>query len=401
MMLRRRMPCFLPLRGVQHAKLRAVPVGTRGPAVQDARMPEMRRVPATTCHAQIVTVLESWGMRPEAVKVTAEVMVDTDLSGVDSHGISMLMSYDESRRQGRLNLQATPRIVRENPVTALLDADAGLGHPAAVMGMEIVIAKAKVAGLAAVAVRNSHHFGAAGYYAAMAPKAGLVGMVTSATRTVGVVPTRAAVPVLGTNPIAFAAPAGRHRPFMLDMATSTVAANKVKVYDLQGKPLPAGWVLDGLGNPITDAARAWDQVMKQPEGGLTPVGGTPQMASHKGYGLGLMAHILGGVLSGAAFSPIRNRTQRPQDPDNIGHFFMAIDPDAFRDEGAFENDLDDVIDVLHGTPPADPALPVLIPGDPEAMSRADRLANGIPMPDTLAEKLRGVCERAGVPFLLG
>jgi LDH2 family malate/lactate/ureidoglycolate dehydrogenase len=251
------------------------------------------------------------------------------------------------------------------------------------------------------AVRNSHHFGAAGYYAAMASKAGLVGMVTSATRTIGVVPTRAAVPVLGTNPIAFAAPAKRNRAFLLDMATSTVAANKVRVYGLQGKKLPAGWVLDGKGSPVTDGNAGWDIIKNQPEGGLTPVGGTPEMSSHKGYGLGMMVHILGGVLSGASFSPIRVRTQRPQDPDNIGHFFMALDPTAFREEGAFESDLDDAIDVLHAAPPANPARPVLVPGDPEAESHARRLREGIPMPESLIAQLRGVCERAGVPFLLG
>ncbi len=358
------------------------------------------RAPAETCRAQIISVLQAWGMAEETARITAEVMVETDLSGVDSHGISMLMDYDDSRRKGKLNVQAKPRIIRENPVTALVDADAGLGHPAAVFGMEIAIRKAKAAGVGVVAVRNSHHFGAAGYYAAMAAAAGLVGMVTSATRTIGVVPTRAAVPVLGTNPIAFAAPAKRNRPFRLDMATSTVAANKVRVYGLQGKPLPAGWVLDGKGQPVTDGNAAFDVIKNQPQGGLTPVGGTPEMSSHKGYGLGMMVHILGGVLSGASFSPIRVRSQRPQDPDNLGHFFMALDPTAFREEGEFEADLDDVIDVLHATPPTDPALPVLVPGDPEAASREERLRAGIPIPPSLARQLLGVCERAGVPCLI-
>jgi LDH2 family malate/lactate/ureidoglycolate dehydrogenase len=363
-------------------------------------MPDFALAPAETCRAQITAVLTAWGMDPETVRVTSEVMVETDLSGVDSHGISMLMDYDESRRKGRLNIHAKPRIVRESPVTALLDADAGLGHPASVMGMDVAIAKAKATGVGVVTVRNSHHFGAAGYYAQMAVGHGLLGMVTSATRTIGVVPTRAAVPVLGTNPIAFAAPARRNRPFRLDMATSTVAANKVRVYGLQGKPLPAGWVLDGTGRPVTDGNEGWDVIKNQPRGGLTPVGGTPEMCSHKGYGLGMIVHILGGVLSGSSFSPIRVRTQRPQDPDNLGHFFMALDPKAFREEGEFEADMDDVIDVLHETPPADPALPVLVAGDPEAASRERRLREGIPVPPSLAEQLRGVCERAGVPYLL-
>lgn len=361
----------------------------------------MKRVAAQTAHAQIVAVLAAWGMPADLVATTAEVMIETDLAGVDSHGISMLMDYGESRAKGRLNLQARPRIVRDSPVTALVDAEAGLGHPAAVFGMDLAISKARVAGVGVVAVRNSHHFGAAGHYAGMAAAAGLIGLVTSATRTIGVVPTRSAVPVLGTNPIAFAAPARRNRALRLDMATSTTAANKVKVHDLQGKPLPAGWVLDGAGAAVLDAAEAWDTIKHRDTGGLTPLGGTEAMASHKGYGLAMMAHVLGGTLSGASFSPIRVRTQAPGDPDNLGHFFLALDPDAFRDEGAFEADLDDAIDVLHAATPIDPARPVLVPGDIEAETRAERLRDGIPMPAALAARLRRVCDDCGAPWLLG
>ncbi|HUK07357.1 MAG TPA: Ldh family oxidoreductase [Stellaceae bacterium] len=357
-------------------------------------------VSAERVRQQIESVLTAWGMAPELVRTTAEVMVETDLAGVDSHGVSMLMDYDQSRIKGKLNLNANPHVVRESAVTALIDADAGLGHPAAVKGMDLAIDKALAMGVGIVSVFNSHHFGAAGYYAAMAPKRGVIGMVTSATRSIAVVPTRAAVPVLGTNPIAFAAPTRRNPPFRLDMATSTVAVNKIKVYQLNDKPIPAGWVLDGDGDPVTDPDRAMNYLRNRPEGGLTPVGGTADMSSHKGYGLAMMVHILGGALSGAAFSPIRNRTQRPQDPDNLGHFLLAIDPKAFRPEGAFEDDLDAAIDVLHATSPADPELPVLVAGDPERITREKRIKDGIPIPPKLAESLRTVCERAGVEFLL-
>src|SRR5216117_2575030 len=292
----------------------------------------------------------------------------------------MLMDYESSKSKGKLNLQAFPRVVRESATTALVDADAGLGHPAAVMAMGIAIKKAKAMGVGVASVFNSHHFGAAGYYAAMASKEGLVGMVTSATRSIAVVPTRAAVPVLGTNPIAFAAPARRNAPFLLDMATSTVANNKIKVHELNGKPLPPGWVLDERGRPVTDPTSALQIIYdKKGGGGQTPPGGT---------------------LSGASFSPIRVRTQGPGDPDRLGHFFLAIDPKAFRPEGAFEDDLDAVIDVLHATPPVDAALPVLVPGDPENAARARRLREGIPIPPGLSEKIRQICHRAGVPFLL-
>lgn len=357
-------------------------------------------VPAEIIRAQIVAVLTAWGMDAELVRTTAEVMVETDLAGVDSHGVSMLMDYDASRRKGKLNLQARPRIVRESPVTALLDADAGLGHPASVMGMELAIKKAQATGVGVVAVRNSHHFGAAGYYASLASAQGLIGLVTSATRTINMVPTRARKALLGTNPIAFSAPAARNRAFRLDMATTTTAANKVRVYGLNGRTLPEGWAVDGSGNPVRDPAEAMRMIREGEEGGLTPLGGKAETASHKGYGLAMMVHILGGVLSGASFSPLRVRTQRPEDPDNLGHFFMALDPDAFREEGEFEADLDEVVDVLHATPPADPALPVLVPGDPEAASRETRLRDGIPIPRALADQLRAVCEGCGARYLL-
>jgi LDH2 family malate/lactate/ureidoglycolate dehydrogenase len=350
---------------------------------------------------QILSIFHAWGMHAELARTAAEVMVETDLAGVDSHGVSMLMDYDEYRRRGKLNLKARPKIVREGPVTALIDADAGLGHPAAVMAMNLALEKAKTMQVGVVTVFNSHHFGAAGYYAAMASKRGMVGMVTSATRTMAVVPTRGKVPVLGTNPIALAAPARRNAPFLLDMATSAAANNKIKVYGLNGKQLPRGWVFDDAGEPVLDPERALEIIYKTKKGGLTPLGGTAEMSSHKGYGLALLVHILGGTLPGGSFSPIRVKTQKPADPDRLGHFFLAIDPKAFRPEGAFEDDLDAVIDVLHATPPLDPNEPVLVPGDPEAKARAQRLREGIPIPGTLLEKIKAVCENSGVPCILG
>jgi LDH2 family malate/lactate/ureidoglycolate dehydrogenase len=175
------------------------------------------------------------------------------------------------------------------------------------------------------------------------------------------------------------------------------------VYDLNNKPIPAGWVVDKDGQPVTDAAQAMYILRDQPKdagGGLTPIGGRPEMSSHKGYGLSMLAHILGGTLSGASFSPIRVKTQKPQDPDNLGHFFMALDPKMFREEGAFEDDLDAAIDVLHSTKPVDPAEPVLVHGEPEARSREQRLREGIPIPKKLADQIRAISERAGVPYVL-
>jgi LDH2 family malate/lactate/ureidoglycolate dehydrogenase len=358
------------------------------------------RVPSKSIHEQLASVFRAWGMSGAHAEITAEVMVETDLRGVDSHGISMLPTYDNEFRAGRLNMKPVFKKVRENAATALVDADASLGHPVSTYAMNLAVDKCKESGVSVVTVFNSHHFGAAGCYSRIAAERGVIGMVTSATRGVTMVPTFGAEPVLGTNPIAFAAPAKRNPPFQLDMATTTVAAGKVKVYKLNHKKLPAGWVVDGDGKTVTDETQAFSHVFETKDGGITPLGGTRDAGSHKGYGLGMMVHILAGTLAGASFSPIRNRTQKPSDPHNIGHFFMAIDPDAFRAPGEFEDDLDQVIDVLRAAKPADPTQPVLVAGDPEMATKKERLANGVPVPDDLMVQLRAVVDRAGVPFVL-
>jgi LDH2 family malate/lactate/ureidoglycolate dehydrogenase len=358
------------------------------------------RVHAKQIREQLVSVLRAWGMPDAHAETTAEMMLETDLRGVDSHGISMLPTYDREFRAGRLNMRPVFRTVREGPAMALIDADRSLGHPVSVHAMNLAVDKCRQSGVAVVSVFNSHHFGAAGCYSRIAADRGVIGMVTASTRGVSMVPTFAAEPVMGTNPLAFAAPASRNPPFQLDMATTTVAAGKVKVHKLNHKPLPPGWVVDGHGRPVTDAEEAFSYVFERPEGGITPLGGPREVGGHKGYGLAVMVHILGGALSGASFSPIRNRTQKTSDPHNIGHFFLAIDPRAFRAEGEFERDLDQVIDVLHQARRADPAQPVLVAGDPEMATRAERLSEGVPIPDDLMEQLRTVARSAGVPFVL-
>ncbi|MGH7388024.1 MAG: Ldh family oxidoreductase [Candidatus Rokuibacteriota bacterium] len=358
------------------------------------------RVSAKQVREQLGSVLRAWGMSEAHAGTTAEMMLETDLRGVDSHGISMLPTYDREFRAGRLNVRPVFKTLREGPAMALIDADASLGHPVSVHAMNLAVDKCRDSAVAVVSVVNSHHFGAAGCYARIAAERGVIGMVTSATRGVTMVPTFAAEPVMGTNPLAFAAPARRNPPFQLDMATTTVAAGKVKVHKLNHRPVPAGWVVDGAGRPVTDPEEAFRYVFERPEGGITPLGGPREAGGHKGYGLGVMVHILGGVLCGASFSPIRNRTQKPSDPHNLGHFFMAIDPRAFRGEGEFEDDLDQVIDVLHGARRADPAQPVLVAGDPEMATRSERLQHGVPIPDDLMDQLRAVAQRADVPFVL-
>lgn len=358
-------------------------------------------VAASCIREQIVAVLSAWKMLPHLIDVTADVMVDTDLAGIESHGVAMLVSYDGYLQKGKVNLQVEPKIVRENAVTALIDAGTGLGHPASVMATRLAIEKAGNCGIAAISVTNSHHFGPAGYYAKMASQHGFISLVTCNASSVVVMPTRGSTKVLGTNPIAFAAPARRNPPFLLDMATSTVAMNKVRVWAYGGVPLPDGWVLDENGHSVHDSVVGWRYITEGRKGGLTPLGGTLEMNSYKGYGLSMVAQLLGSTLAGGSFPPFLDQRGVKDGPDNIGQFFMALDPKAFRPEGAFESDVDEIIDYLHSVPPVNADEPVLVAGDPEWQARERRLKEGVPISSVLADKIRDICHRCGAPFLMG
>lgn len=349
---------------------------------------------------QVILVLSAWGMTQEHCSVIADVLVETDLRGIESHGASMLPLYDKMRRAGGLNMRPQSRIVHDTVATALIDADAGLGHPVAIQAMNMAVEKCKVAGVGAVSVFNSHHFGAAGIYAEMAARQGAVALVTSSARTVAVIPTGGSAAVLGTNPIAFAAPARGGDPFLLDMSTSAVAANKVKVFAYHGKPLPAGWVVDGMGQPVSDPREGFRLCMESDVGGLMPLGGTRDTGTHKGYGLAVMAQLLGSTLAGGSFSPFRTRDAVPGAPDNIGHFFLALQPDFFRTGGSFEADVADILAWLHATPAIDPENPVIVAGEPEFSCRAERLEFGIPLNDAFLDEVRKVAHGAGVDFIL-
>lgn len=345
---------------------------------------------------QIELLLRHWGMPEEKVETTVSAMVDADLSGIDSHGISMLMNYDFLIKEDRMNMRARSRIVTETPAIAVLDADAGLGHPVAVEAMNLAVSKARNVGIGAVAVCNSHHFGATGYYVRQAAEQGFMGIATTTARVLAVIPTGGSAPALGTNPIAFAAPTRTGEPFVLDMSTSTVAMNKVKTYALREEPLPEGWVVDESGHALTDSTVAYDYLRARAEGGLVPLGGsTTQSGGHKGYGLSLMVQILSAALSGAAL-PGRGT----ENGDDIGHFFIAIDPNAFNAGGKALDYTADLIDMMHSIAPVDAGNPVLVAGEPEARSRKERARTGVPMPDLLLKSIQEVCTRNSVAFIL-
>ena len=334
---------------------------------------------------QVGAILRAWGMSEEHASITTDHLLYADLRGIDSHGCSMLLHYHRGLADSSLTMTPAIEVVRESETTALADGGGGLGHVPADMAMRLAIAKCRSAGVGAVAVRNSGHFGAAGVYAALAAEAGFIGLATTSTQTPALVPTFGTEAMLGTNPIAFAAPAARNRPFLLDMATSTASLGKLTLAQRRGRSIPAGWAVDPEGKPVTSGRLAARHRR------LTPLGSSPDLGSHKGYGLAAMVEILASLMPGSR--PGRGAA-RP------GHFFLALDPRRFRSEGELEADLDALVDSLHASKPIDPGRPVLVPGDPEEAAYAERSRSGIPLSRSVVEDLRVVARAAGVPFLL-
>ncbi|MBV9859701.1 MAG: Ldh family oxidoreductase [Alphaproteobacteria bacterium] len=347
-----------------------------------------------THRAQLKAILSAWGMPEDNADATADILAWADLHGVDSHGISMIPGYDRLRREGRANMRAQPRIVKETPVSALVDGDGGLGHVPARFGMQVAIDKAKHSGMATVAVRNSAHFGATGYYTLMAAEAGLIGMACTSASSIQVAPTFGREAKLGTDPWSFAAPSADGKPFLLDMATTTVAAGRIRNKANEGLQCPPGWVLDRAGLPSTDPL-----VAREKGGFLTSLGGSPENSSYKGYGLAAMVNILGSCLSGATLITDPMHTKKPQGND-IGHCFIALDPGLFRERAEFEADVSRFCNDLRATEPADPAQPVMVAGDPQWNNAAKRRDEGIPVGPGLLNQIRQIAQASAAPWLL-
>jgi LDH2 family malate/lactate/ureidoglycolate dehydrogenase len=349
--------------------------------------------PYETHRAQIKAILHAWGMPEENAEPTSEILAWADLHGVDSHGISMLPGYDRLRRNGRIRLDARPAILRETPVSALVDGGGGLGHVPARFAMGLAIDKAGQIGMAAVAVRNSAHFGACGFYTLLAAEAGLIGMACTSAAGIQVAPTFGREARLGTDPWSFAAPSADGQPFLLDMATTTVAAGRIRNKANEGLPCPPGWVLDAEGHPSTDPLAA------RQGGTLTSLGGSPEGSSYKGYGLSAMVNILAACLSGSTLITDPMHTKKPQGQD-IGHFVLALDPGLFREDGGFQADVARFCADLRATPPIDPAQPVMVAGDPQRGIAAARRRNGIPVGVGLLGQVRQLAQASAAPWLL-
>lgn len=331
---------------------------------------------------------------PEAdARTAAEILVTADMRGVDSHGVIRLDSYYGTRLRAGLIDPMTPlTVVRETPTTLLLDANAGLGMVAGFNAMTRCIAKAEASGLAMVTVRNSNHYGIAGYYAMMALPHNMIGLSFTNSQPL-VAPTYGRTAILGTNPIAVAAPAGHNRPYVLDMATSIVPIGRITVYQKAGKPIPEGWGVDEEGQITTDPAKVLAG------GALLALGGTDVMRGYKGYGLSLLVDIFSGVLSGASTGhDVGHKGENK--PSDVGHFFAAVRVDAFRDLEDFKRDMDKLLDELKNAPRAVGQDRIYIHGEKEFELSERYEKQGVPVMIEVINGLREVGEKVGVPFEL-
>ena len=324
------------------------------------------------------SVFKSLGLPRDDASLGAEVLIDADLAGIESHGIAHLPwhpGYAPGLKQGIVNPNPKVAVLRDSPVAASWDADAGVGVVIAAKAMHAAIAKAEASGIGMIAVRNSRHFGAAGYYAHVAAKRDMIGMATcnvpAIAHAAGGIDR-----VFGTNPIAMGAPVEGDHAFLLDIATTTVAGGKLEIAMRQGKRIPPGWAVDA------DGADSDDPEILRKGGGLLPLGSRMETSSYKGYGLGLMVDILSGVLPGMGSALFVDRATLAQ-----GQWFAAWRIDAFCDPAQFKADMKQMVDRIRATRPAPGQDAVLIPGDPEAIARADRTVRGIPLDAETIEQL--------------
>lgn len=342
-------------------------------------------------------ILQAAGCPEQDARLAAEVLINADLRGVDSHGVARLIGYVRLIDKDRVNTTPETRIIHETPSTAVMDGDAGLGLVVGPKAMKLAIEKAKKVGSGWVSVRNSNHYGIAGYHSMLALKDDCIGIsMTNASPLVA--PTFSKERLLGTNPIAVAIPADKEPPFVLDMATTTAANGKLEILQRKNAKAPTGWVQDGNGESTTDPFGVKNG------GALLPLGGDREHGSHKGYGLSSVVDIFSAVLSGANYGPwvppFVAFMEPAADPvgKGIGHFFGAMRVDAFRPAGEFKSHMDNWIGRFRNAEPVMRGHDVLIPGDPERKLEQERRKDGIPLLDPVAEDLKSLSERYGVEF---
>jgi LDH2 family malate/lactate/ureidoglycolate dehydrogenase len=338
------------------------------------------RVDAKALEAFTQEVFVRVGMPPEDAAIEAEVLVWANLRGVDSHGVLRIPWYVELAQKKEMNPRPAIRIEKETPATALLEADHAFGPVVTVHAMRQAIAKARAAGIGWVLIRNTTHQGAMAYYALMAAREGLAGLAIVCSPP-NMAPHGARAAGLHNSPIAIAVPARRHRPLVLDMATSVAAGGKLRLAVDKGIPLPPGWALDKEGNPTTDATRAAI---------LVPFGGP------KGSGLAMMFETLTSLMTGNPLLEPALFGEPGAGRHRQNSVVAAIDIGTFTDAERYRDHVDRLIDGLKALPKADGVSELLVPGEPEDRCAEERGRLGIPLPEGTVRNLRGVAARLDV-----
>lgn len=338
-------------------------------------------------------VLQKLGVPKDDADITANMLVDCDLRGVESHGVAHLhpeQFYCKWIKDGLINVKPNLKTENRTPTTATMEGDKGLGFVVGYRAMSLAIEKAKEYGSGFVNVTNSTHFGATAYYTMMAMEHDMIGVAMTSTMP-GVVAPGTAVPVIGTNPLAIAIPAGKKAPFVLDMATSVVAGGKVQIAQRQNKTMPEGWVINGEGEPVTDPNKR-----VRGEGGLLPLGGTPSHGVFKGFGLGMVVDILTCLLAGLDFTLLKEREPGANPSD---FFFGAIRIDGFQPVELFKEKMDNMIEKIEGLPTLPGVDKAYLAGGYEhEIIIPDRAKNGIPLDPPVVQGLKDLAEETGVEF---
>ncbi len=313
-----------------------------------------------------------FGFDKKQCEIIVDVLLTSDLYGIESHGMQRLVRYHKGIEKGLIKVGAQSEIVFETPVSAVIEGNDGMGQLLGYKAMNLAIEKAKKTGMAIVTVRNSNHYGIAGYYAKMACKEGLIGMSMTNSEAI-MVPTFGRKAMLGSNPIAIAMPAEPY-DFFFDASTTVVTRGKLEIYNKLSKPLPEGWAKDATGKGSSEAGTVLKNIVAKEGGGIMPLGGeTEQSGSHKGYGYGMLCEIFTSILSMGLTS---NHT-------HIGgkggtcHGFIAIDPKVFGDAAAIKEHLSTLLTELRESPKAEGAERIYTHGEKEVIAYEDRLKNGI------------------------
>ena len=357
----------------------------------------MRRVAFEVLEEFMKKTFMAVGLPEEDAEICADVLIESDKRGIDSHGIGRLKPiYIDRIRDGIINPITKVDVVREGPTTAVLDGNNGMGQVVSKKAMQMAIDKAKQYGMGMVAVRNSNHYGIAGYYVTMATESGMIGMTGTNARP-SIAPTFGIENMLGTNPLTIGIPSDDPFPFVLDCATSISQRGKIEVYQREGKDLPAGWVIGNDGNPRTDT----DQVLKDLLTGgaaLAPLGGIgEELAGYKGYGYATVVEILSAALQGGAFlKALSGLEDGKKVPYNLGHFFIAIQVEAFTDLDLFKKTTGDILRALRSSEKAPGHDRIYTAGEKEYLAYLERLEKGVPINEALEKDIAMIRESLGV-----